>query len=148
MAGVSITIEQNISETVAQKLHELMQAGVDMSGPFTDIGEGMLNSTRQRFEEQVDPQGEDWEPLNPKYQARKKKNADKVLVLEGFMRDTLAYNADDQGIELGTNRIQGASMQFGDDERGIPERPFLGMGEDDDDMIVDILQDHLEQAFM
>jgi phage gpG-like protein len=62
------------------------------------------------------------------------------------MRDTLAYNTSPQSMEMGTNLIQGSTHQFGDDERGIPARPFLGVSEDDEQMIQDILQDHFEEA--
>ena len=62
------------------------------------------------------------------------------------MRDTMAYNTDSHGLEFGTNRIQGATMQFGDTERNIVARPFLGISTDDEQMILDTLNDHFEYA--
>lgn len=147
MAGASISIDYEFPDkAVADRLRALVDAGEDLEPAFIDIGEGLLNSTHDRWEQQVDPEGNAWEPLDPKYQARKKKNADKILVLEGFMRDTLAYNTSPRSMEMGTNLIQGATHQFGDEERGIPARPFLGVSEDDEQMIQDILQDHFEEA--
>lgn len=147
MAGAAISIDYEFNDRkILDALQGLADAGEDMGAVFTDIGEGLLNSHRDRFERQESPDGEPWAPLSPKYRARKKKNADKILVLEGFMRDTLAYNADGSGLELGTNRIQGATMQFGDEDRNIEARPFLGVSADDEAMILDILSDHFEQA--
>lgn len=147
MAGASISIDYEFPDKeIAARLRKLIDAGEDLEPAFIDIGEGFLNSTHDRWEQQVDPEGNPWEPLDPKYQARKKKNADKILVLEGYMRDTLAYNTSPRSMEMGTNLIQGATHQFGDDERGIPARPYLGVSEDDEQMIEDILQDHFEEA--
>lgn len=147
MAGASISIDYEFPDKeIAARLRKLVDAGEDLEPAFIDIGEGLLNSTDDRWEQQVDPDGNPWEPLDPKYQARKEKNADKILVLEGFMRDTLAYNTSPNSMEMGTNLIQGATHQFGDDDRGIPARPFLGVSEDDEQMIQDILQDHFEEA--
>ncbi len=148
MAGASISIDYEFPDkAVADRLRALVDAGEDLEPAFIDIGEGLLNSTHDRWEQQVDPEGNAWEPLDPKYQARKKKNADKILVLEGFMRDTLAYNTTKSSLELGTPiEKYGATHQFGDEERGIPARPYLGFSEDDDQMIEDILLDHFEEA--
>lgn len=127
---------------ILEALNELLQSGRNTEPLFTDIGEALLNSHQDRFAGQISPEGDPWEPLNAKYRARKKKNADQILVFEGFMRDTLAYNASSQYLELGTNRIQGATHQFGDEERGIPARPFLGVSEEDEIEILNILHDH------
>lgn len=147
MAGASISIDYKLPDKeIAARLRALVDAGEDLEPAFIDIGEGLLNSTHDRWDQQVDPEGNPWEPLDPKYQARKEKNAEKILVLEGFMRDTLAYNTSSQSMEMGTNLIQGATHQFGDDDRGIPARPYLGVSEDDEQMIIDTLHDHFQNA--
>lgn len=148
MAGASISIDYEFPDkAIAARLRALVDAGEDLEPAFIDIGEGLLNSTHDRWEQQVDPEGNPWEPLDPKYQARKKKNADKILVLEGYMRDTLAYNTTRSSLELGTTvEKYGATHQYGDEERGIPARPYLGFSDDDDQMIEDILLDHFAMA--
>lgn len=149
MAGASISIDYKLPDKeIAARLRALVDAGEDLEPAFIDIGEGLLNSTHDRWDQQVDPEGNPWEPLDPKYQARKEKNAEKVLVLEGFMRDTLAYNTSSQSMEMGTNLIQGATHQFGDDDRGIPARPFLGLSADDEQMVLDTLMNHFDNAIM
>ncbi|WP_241085742.1 phage virion morphogenesis protein [Candidatus Vondammii sp. HM_W22] len=61
----------------------------------------------------------------------------RILVESGALRDSL---------EFGTDRKYGATHQLGDQERGIPARPFLGIDDQDRDEILAILQRHLEEA--
>lgn len=127
-------------------LNRLVLASGDLKAAFTDIGEYLKISHRERFGRQESPDGQAWAPLDPKYQARKKKNTDKILVLEGLLRDLLAYNASADGLEFGTNLVYGATHQFGRPEAGIPARPFLGFSEEDQDEILQILTVHLALA--
>lgn len=113
---------------------------------FNDIGEYLLISHRDRWGQGVSPGGEPWEPLSARYRARKRKNKDRILVLEGDLRDTLRYQADAARLAFGTDRIQGATHQFGDPERNIPARPFLGLSEADEAEVRAIVQDHINQA--
>jgi phage virion morphogenesis protein len=151
MAGASVKIDYEFADKeITKRLKALADAGEDLEPFFTDVGEGLLNSHHDRWEQQVDPSGDAWQALSDKYLRSKKKRESKfpkaIMRLEGFMFDTLAYNADSQGLELGTNRVQGASMQFGDEKRGIPQRKILGVSEDDEIMIIDRLTDHFESA--
>lgn len=120
--------------------------GASLEPAFRDIGEYLINSTQERFERQESPDGTPWAPLSPKYQARKRKNRDRILVLEGYLRDLLRYQAGPVQVELGTDRIQGVTHQFGRDEANIPARPFLRLSDDDRREVLAILADHLERA--
>lgn len=145
MAGASISVEYD-DRAVINALQGLIDAGADMKTAFSDIGEYLRLAHDDRFEAQESPDGTPWEPLNPKYAARKKKNADKILILDEFLRDTLAYEADADGVEFGSNRIYAATHQFGADDRGIPARPFLGISDDDEAEILEILRDFLADS--
>ncbi|MEW4983077.1 MAG: phage virion morphogenesis protein [Cycloclasticus sp.] len=143
MAGASISINAEFNDQqVVDAFRRLVDKAENLEPVFADIGEALLNSHRDRWDRQESPDGEPWAKLDPKYQARKKKNAGKVLVLEGLMRDTLAYNVSASRLELGTNFVQGATHQFGDKSRGIPARPFLGISDEDEVEILEILRDH------
>ncbi len=58
----------------------------------------------------------------------------------------LRYHATRDSLEFGTDRKYGATHQLGDQERGIPARPFLGIDDQDRDEILAILRRHLEEA--
>ena len=124
MAGAKIGIEFDhyLASTALRRALGLMGGNVEPL--MRDIGELMLNSHSRRFQDQTDPQGRPWEKLSPEYATRKKRNRDKVLVLEGILASTLRYNAGPNGLEFGTDRPYGATHQFG---RGnIPRRTWLG----------------------
>lgn len=148
MAGAAITIDYQFPDEreIANKLKRMVDAGEDLEPAFIDIGESLLNSTHDRFDNMEDPDGNPWVSLYVDYKNRKKKNKDKILVLDGYLRDTLAYNTNSQGLELGTNLIYGATHQFGDDDRGIEARPYLGINADDETEIIAILNDHFADA--
>ncbi|MBA1445867.1 MAG: phage virion morphogenesis protein [Chromatiales bacterium] len=176
MAGAALKINVEINDHVIQQaLTRLADAGAGMKPAFADIGEYLLISTKERFDAQESPDGEPWAQLadstlrrkmlkgvrrgkgqkrkslttqrgNTKIGAVRALSNDLILVLRGYLRDTLAYDATSGGLEFGTNREYGATHQFGDDDRNIPARPFLGLSADDEAEIIEILQEHLEQA--
>lgn len=45
---------------------------------------------------------------------------------------------------VGTNEVYGPTHQFGDGNRNIPARPFLGLPDADD--VLDIVENHLHRA--
>jgi len=147
MAGASLHIDVKYDDRqVREKLRDLQLAGGNLSAAFTEIGEHLIRSHRERFEAGVDPEGNQWEPLKPKTVERKKKNADKVLIEHGDLMGTLHYNNSGSELEFGTNLIYGATHQFGREESGIPARPFLGISRDDEAEIVNIIEDHISAA--
>lgn len=145
MTGVSLKIDYQFEDRqVVDLLDQLSRQLDDMQPVFADIGEYLLLAHDEHFDAQEAPDGTPWEPLDPKYQARKKKNQDLILVLDEYLRGTLAYNADSDSLEFGTPRIQGATHHFGDPDRGIPARPWLGVSDDGEREILEILSDHLQ----
>lgn len=80
---------------------------------FQDMGEYLLTSHIARFAAQVSPDGTPWAPLSPRYLKRKKKNRDKILILDGYLLNTMRYQADQFGLLFGSNRPYAALMHFG-----------------------------------
>ena len=146
MAGATLNTVYYDNDEAIDYLRALEERVDNMTPVYRDIGEYMIGSTQDRFSDEESPDGEAWEPLSNNYRRRKKKNVDKILVLDGYMRDLLAYQANSDSMQLGTNRIQGATHQFGDDSRNIPERPFLGFSAEDSDEILQIVHQHLLKA--
>ena len=146
MAGASLDINLEISNAADVKaVFESLQTRLaDLTPVFQDIGEAMLNVTRERFNSQTAPDGSTWQALSPGYAKRKPRNKDKVLTLYGHLRGTLNYQAGPREVRIGTPLIYGATHQFG---RGaIPARPFLGLSSSDEQELLDILNDHLSRA--
>ena len=154
----------------------LEKAGGNMQLVFADIGEYLLISHRERFDREEAPDGSPWEQLAESTLRRKmlkgvrrekgknrksltKKRGigtkagainalarSRILVERGDLQDTLRYQASADDLQFGTDRIYGATQQFGDEERSIPSREFLGLSEADQEEIMAIIDRHLEMA--
>jgi phage virion morphogenesis protein len=152
MAGAFIEIEFDDRE-VQQLLRRLVDLTGDLEPAFADIGEYLTRSHDERFSRQVSPDGEPWigydhggaYPNNP-YIKNKPKNQDKILTLEDDLRKTLHYEVSADQLLFGTGSKYAATHQFGDPRRHIPERPFLGISDNDRDEILDIIRDHIQAA--
>jgi phage virion morphogenesis protein len=156
MAGTFLQVDID-DRRIAEAFDELRRHGADLRPAFDDIGQHLDRSHRERWDREESPDGERWAPLSPATQASKPKNADKILILNAHLRDTLAAQATARSLRFGTNRIYGAVHQFGAAKgafgrtaRGgpipwgnIPARPYLGVSAEDETEILAILADHL-----
>lgn len=171
--GVTIDYQDTlVLEAIRTLTAALGPAG--MRGPFAEIGEVLGESTKQRFSTSTAPDGTPWAPnaqatieaylnrdaknfrkdgrLNQRGAARAANK--KPLVDTGQLADSIIYQIIDGGLglEIGTNRFAdewdaGAAVhQFGNKKGTIPARPFLGVSDQDEVDVLDILFRHLESA--
>lgn len=142
MAGAQSALDITLNDAGIQaELKQLAAKLNDLTPFFRDVGETLLNATRERFRRQTAPDGTPWAALSPAYAARKKRNKNKILTLWGHLRGTLVKQADKDSLRIGTPLVYGATHQFG---RGaIPARPFLGLSADDRQALLDALNDYL-----
>lgn len=145
MAGAFLQFDEN-SQQVADAVAKVERLYGNLEEPFQDIGEYLINAHHERFRLQQSPDGEPWAPLSEGYRKRKKRNQDLILVLNGYLRDMPRYQATPQALMFGTDRIYGATQQFGDDSRGIPARPWLGLSPDDRREVMAILDGYMEDG--
>ena len=157
---VSLVVEAKGIGEVERRLGALVQAGADLTPAMEDIGEHLLRTTRDRFVEEEDPEGSAWHPLSEATKARKKRNIDKILTRDGYLRD-IVYRASRDSVEVGSPRIYAGTHQFGAEkgsfgttERGspipfgeIPARPFLGLSDDDRDEIGELIREFILGEF-
>lgn len=172
MAGANLILDDSEVRTA---LGKMQQAGSDLRPALREIGEYLDLSTRQRFDNERDPDGNRWEPLSDttlrnamlrgvsrsKSSKRRSLRArgggtkrgavgalanKRILVVSGMLRDTLRYQLDSHGLRFGTDLIYGAPHQFGYPKKGIPARPFLGFSAEDKIEIIAILRGHLKAA--
>lgn len=131
---------------------------------FAEMGEELLAIHFARFVAQKAPDGTPWTPLKDWYRESKKKNADKILTLDGHLRGTLRYQASDTGVVFGSDRPYAAIHQFGGTVTAknakalnvqgrpvksvtIPARPWLGLSADDEQRLIEIARKHLKNEF-
>ncbi len=147
MAGTKINIEAEGLDEIRQALERLQRAAGHLTPVFRDIGEDLLAAHDERFRRQESPEGDPWAPLSEKYRARKKRNKNKILVLDDLLGGTLRYQATAGSLVFGTDRVYGATHQFGRDKANIAARPFLGLSSDDERRVLELIGEHLAEAF-
>lgn len=114
MAGAQNVIDIQVDDAeIKAALKQLSAKLGDLTPFFKDVGETLLNSTRERFHSQTAPSGDPWAALSPAYAARKPRHKDKPLTLSGALRGTLVKQADKDSLRIGTPLVYGAIHQFG-----------------------------------
>lgn len=156
MAGATIQLDLT-HRSVLDALGELLDRIEDPRPAFREIGEYLDMAHRDRWDAQQSPDGTPWAPLSDATKAHKKKNRDKILVEDGYLRDMLRYDASLDELLFGTDRPYGAVQhfgakqgEFGTTSRGAPipwgditARPWLGLADEDEQPVLDILERHL-----
>ncbi|WP_233491024.1 phage virion morphogenesis protein [Pseudodesulfovibrio indicus] len=108
-----------------------------------EIGEMLVSSTVERFDTSTAPDGTSW-PVSQ----RAEEEGGKTLVDTGRMRGSIGYEASPGQIVVGSNLVYSRIHQLGGETgRGhavtLPERPYLGISEEDIKEARAILADHL-----
>ena len=137
-----------------EHLSGLVDAINDQSPLLAELGEYGLRSTRARFKTQTAPDGTAWAALQPWYQKEKRRNKNRILTLNGYLRGQMTWQlVGDRTVEIGSNLPYAAVHQFGATIkpraakvlmfRGhvaksvtIPARPYLGLSDEDRSEIV------------
>ena len=136
----------------------------DTQDMMDSIGEALVSSTLQRFQEEKDPDGKKWKPS-----ARAAAKGGTTLSDTGRLQKSIEYAATSNRVMVGSNlpyaRIhqlggtvrpkKGKFLKFkgldGEDvfvrEVSIPARPYLGISDDDREEIMATMTDFLEGAF-
>ncbi|EDI5553123.1 phage virion morphogenesis protein [Salmonella enterica subsp. enterica serovar Poona] len=110
MSGVTLTLDYRDAMHVLLGMEQQLRHPKPM---LDKMGEALLDFHRQRFKDQESPSGEAWQELSRRYKKRKKRNKDKILVLDGTLRNTLRWQIRGNEMLFGTDRPYGAIHQFG-----------------------------------
>ena len=149
MAGAKIQISTQGAQAVSDVLTQLIKNANNLAPALGNVGEHLMLTHRDHFDEQRSPDGTPWQALSPDYAKRKKKNKDKILRLNDILRDTFAYNIGDESLEFGTNLIYAAIQHYGGASdmpprlAAIPARPLIGLSDDDEKEVIEILSEFL-----
>ncbi len=154
---MKINIELDTTEARAA-IQRLIRLSTNLTPLMQDVGEQLLNSTRQRFRHEQAPDSTPWAPLSDTTKRRKTKNHDKILTEDGLLGSQIVYHATPNSLEIGSNRIYASTHQFGASKGqygnttkgspipwgNIPARPFLGLSPQDTTSIHETFNHHLQ----
>ncbi len=139
-------------EAATAALMRLSRVFDDAAPVMGEIGEMLHESTRERYKQGIAPDGTKWAPKSPVTLARNPKWI-RPLFAEGNMHETIFPNSGSDFVEIGVVAKQAAMMQFGGTKAqfphlwgNIPARPFLGLSEQDEVNISDIISEHIALA--
>ena len=159
MAGsfITISVEDAAARAMLNKLGQM-----DTAPLMRRLGERIQAWTQDRFDanQQQAPDGTPWAKLNPKYAQNKPRHLqNRKLTLSGHLRKSIRWQLlDSQSVLVGTNVPYAAIHQFGGTIRPkkgkalafggrfvqsvtIPARPYLGISEQDNKEIQEIIKD-------
>lgn len=141
---------------VTRMLQRLIDAGGNPRPALKEIGEELVESTKKRFETESGPDGTPWK-RNSEVTKKRKKGRDQPLTGEtGTLMDQINYQlTGNDTLDVGSPTIYAAMQQFGGTKEefpslwgDIPARPFIGVSDEDEEMIIKhfnlYLQDQIE----
>ena len=160
MAGALFKMDLNrLQQAVSRAAN---QAG-NLSGLSEALGEMLVSSTVQRFEDEEGPDGKKWEKS-----ARAEDEGGQTLTDTGSLKGSISYEAGSNAVTVGTNKIYAGPHQFGGTIKpkkagalvfdiggktirvkkvDMPERPFLGINEEDEAEARDIIRNFYKELF-
>lgn len=145
MSGIIIRAEIT-DNGIRAKLTALTALGRNPADAMRDIATYGKATTRERFRMQIGPDGNRWKPS-----LRVQLHGGKTLTKDGHLGDTITSRSGSNFAEWGSNRIYAAIHQLGGNAgRGlrskIVPREYLGVNDENDSDILDILQARIEGA--
>ncbi|MEM9804664.1 MAG: phage virion morphogenesis protein [Cyanobacteria bacterium P01_D01_bin.56] len=112
---------------------------------FDQFGPYLLDRIRSYFRDETEPDGTPWAPLSPSWQRRKKQEGrDRGIGRYTLsMLNGLAYDANENRLQVGSREPYAPAFQFGVPQRNQPARPFLGVTDADRQKLSEIIEEHL-----
>ena len=139
------------NENVLNALDRLSKASANPRPAKLAIGESLVESTKKRFDTSTAPDGTPWAPNSAA--TLKRKRGTKPLIGEGTLRDEIAYAENGDDLIIFSPMKYAAMQHFGGKKSefpnlwgNIPARPFLGISEDDEEMIIETISDYLRSV--
>lgn len=164
MAGATLTVRLEATEAAAQ-LRRAADAWGEPGPILRAIGDGLVRNTSRRFDLGYDPYGNPWADLNAAYESGKRNT--RILQESGRLVQSISREVVGRELAVGSNVAYAAIHQFGGTirpKRGpylvfrlagavvktrevfIPARPYLGIGDEDEDTILENAEVQLARA--
>ena len=155
-------------EQAQRQLLRIMERGGNLSPVFSDMGEHMVNSTHDNFENATSPDGQTWAANSAATFASmlgaadgnksgrvNKRGSNKImskrpLIANHTLIQSIRYEAASTGVTIGTNMVYGAMMHYGGSKSeyphlwgDIPARNYLGASAADGTILLDMVKSYL-----
>ncbi len=156
-----ILIEVDDSD-ILSRLSAAAAATADLTPLMSEIEGIMVDATERAFMQQRDPTtGVPWAALSETTKSRRRDPAGPILQDSSSLVQSVTGRHDATSAEVGvaekygiTHQLGAKRGQYGSTSRGsaipwgdIPARPFLGLGEDDKNEIMDAANRYISSSF-
>ena len=135
-------------DNLAQRVTDL--SDLDQDELLDEIGAEVESQIRRRLSEEKEaPDGTQWPRLVHKYKAKKAETSSGgLLEHSGAMIDSMQYQVHSGYVEAGSNLPYVAHHNFGglDIGTGMPQREFLGLSQDNEADLMELVNDFLNDA--
>jgi len=147
MAGAEVAVDFRALVRIQREM-ERLGLDLNMEEALGEVAAEVEFQTRERIEsgENVGPDGIEWPPWSERYAATRH-GGHNLLRNDGHLLESLTYLVRGEDAVVGTNLEYGATHQFGDEDRNIPARPYLGLSDENVDDIEHVLEVYLEGLF-
>lgn len=138
---VQIQLDNNSMERLQRRFRRLINAPlVDV---LTDISAQMVSQTQRRIStEKTAPDGTAWQAWSANYASSRHDNQS-LLVSDGHLMGDIQFNIEGDTAIVGSSLKYAATQHFGRDN--IPARPFLGVSQDNEGELLDILDNWIDR---
>lgn len=158
MAGITLTLDDT---EFSRWLNKSLRSLNNPADALREIGEVLVQSTQARFGTKKAPDGSGWAANSPVTIAIKG-HGSQLRGKSKALGDTIHYQMDGaKAVQVGSNMVYAAVQQFGQPKgasgrtrRGapipwgdIPPRPFVGVSQEDEARIMEIMTDYLRHGF-
>jgi phage virion morphogenesis protein len=137
------------SRQVTEALQQLLARIDNVDPALEEIGEYLIFSTKQRFTSKTAPDGSLWPDNSPLTQALKGRN-DPLRGESGRLGNEIFYQVQGGELVVGSPMEYAAMQHFGGTRAkfphlwgDIPARPFLGVSDDDEEAVLEVLSSYL-----
>lgn len=152
MTGISYKATIDDAD-MREKLAELIGKMQRPVGFYKNVGEHLLQSVANNFDNESAPDGTRWQGLSAVTRDRRSKlngNAPMtILQVSGRLKESINYEASDTEVRIGSALVYAAIQHLGGESKGymkgavIPARPYLGISPADEEEIFAIAEDWL-----
>jgi phage virion morphogenesis protein len=143
--GAILKYDMRGLDAVQKRINRL--AKTHWPGLLDVVGATVESQTRRRIQDDKEsPKGVAWPAWSEDYSAKRPEGRT-LLMNEDHLLDSITFIRDgSKGVKVGSNMIYAATHQFGDEDRNIPARAYLGVSADNENDLIDAIDEYLDEV--
>ncbi len=144
MAGTAFSLDARGFKEVQKYLAQL--SDLQIIEMEKSLGESLQEVSREHIDKRTTPEGEPMAEWSEKYSKRAAKDPRRDILRgpDERLRSSITWQVRTDGLYYGSAMVYAGVHQFGWDEKNIPARPYLGIGDEEHTIIEDTLESFME----